>query len=97
MGSQITGVSIGHWAVFSGEDHESSESPMNGEFPAQRANYTENVSIWWRHHPKMEICGTHVRPILQEVVKKSNRKLSSKITLAKIISAAPRGKWVNIL
>ena len=22
----------------------------NGEFPAQRANYAENVSIWWRHH-----------------------------------------------
>ena len=21
-----------------------------GEFPAQRASYTENVSIWWRHH-----------------------------------------------
>ena len=22
----------------------------NGEFPAQRASYAENVSIWWRHH-----------------------------------------------
>ena len=21
-----------------------------GEFPAQRASYVENVSIWWRHH-----------------------------------------------
>ena len=21
-----------------------------GEFPAQRASYEENVSIWWRHH-----------------------------------------------
>ena len=21
-----------------------------GEFPAQRAHYAENVSIWWRHH-----------------------------------------------
>ena len=21
-----------------------------GEFPAQRANYAENVYIWWRHH-----------------------------------------------
>ena len=21
-----------------------------GEFPAQRASYAENVSIWWRHH-----------------------------------------------
>ena len=25
-------------------------SPVTGEFPAQRANNTENVSIWWRHH-----------------------------------------------
>ena len=22
----------------------------SGEFPAQRASYAENVSIWWRHH-----------------------------------------------
>ena len=22
----------------------------DGEFPAQRASNTENVSIWWRHH-----------------------------------------------
>ena len=25
-------------------------SPITGEFPAQRASNTENVSIWWRHH-----------------------------------------------
>ena len=25
-------------------------SPVTGEFPAQRANNAENVSIWWRHH-----------------------------------------------
>ena len=25
-------------------------SPVSGEFPAQRAINTENVSIWWRHH-----------------------------------------------
>ena len=24
-------------------------SPMTGEFPAQRAGNAENVSIWWRH------------------------------------------------
>ena len=27
-------------------------SPVTGEFPAQRASYAENVSIWWRHHDK---------------------------------------------
>ena len=25
-------------------------SPVTGEFPAQRATNAENVSIWWRHH-----------------------------------------------
>ena len=25
-------------------------SPMTGEFPAQRASNAENVNIWWRHH-----------------------------------------------
>ena len=25
-------------------------SPVTGEFPAQRANNAENVSIRWRHH-----------------------------------------------
>ena len=25
-------------------------SPVTGEFPAQRVSNAENVSIWWRHH-----------------------------------------------
>ena len=25
-------------------------SPVTGEFPAERASNAENVSIWWRHH-----------------------------------------------
>ena len=25
-------------------------SPVTGEFPAQRTSNAENVSIWWRHH-----------------------------------------------
>ena len=25
-------------------------SPVTGEFPAQRARNAENISIWWRHH-----------------------------------------------
>ena len=27
-------------------------SPVTGEFPAQRASNAENVSIWWCHHGK---------------------------------------------
>ena len=29
-------------------------SPVAGEFPAQMSSNAENVSIWWRHHDKME-------------------------------------------
>ena len=28
-------------------------SPLTGEFPAQKASNVENVYIWWRHHEKM--------------------------------------------
>ena len=28
-------------------------SPGTGEFPAQMASNTENVSIWWRHHVRI--------------------------------------------
>ena len=33
-------------------------SPVTGEFPAQRDSYTENCSIWWRHHWP-ELCHHH--------------------------------------
>ena len=33
-------------------------SPLTGEFPAQRARNVENVSILWRHH----VLNTHDRP-----------------------------------
>ena len=28
-------------------------SPVTGEFPAQKASNAENVSIWWRHHEQL--------------------------------------------
>ena len=34
---RVTGLCVGN-------------SPVTGEFPAQRASSAENVSIWWRHH-----------------------------------------------
>ena len=37
-------------------------SPVTGEFPAQRASYAENVSIWWRHH----VWKDHVRQDIKE-------------------------------
>ena len=62
MASQITGLTVVYSTVYSDADqrkHQSSASlafvwgiHRRGEFPAQRASYAENVSIWWRHHAK---------------------------------------------
>ena len=35
-------------------------SPVTGEFPAQRASNAENISIWWLHHG---IYGSHTKGI----------------------------------
>ena len=32
-------------------------SPVTGEFLAQRASNEEDVSIWWHHHGKVRCCG----------------------------------------
>ena len=34
-------------------------SPVTGEFPAQRASDAENASIWWRHHGFYIMCTYH--------------------------------------
>ena len=58
MASRITSLTTVYSTVYSGADqrkHQNSaslegNSPVTGEFPAQRASNAENVSIWWRHH-----------------------------------------------
>ena len=61
MASQITGFSIVYSTVCSSADQRKysklcvtglceGDSPVSGEFPAQRASKAENVFIWWRHH-----------------------------------------------
>ena len=60
MATQITSLAIVYSTVYSGADqkkHQGSaslalcagNSPVTGEFPAQKASNAENVSIWWRH------------------------------------------------
>ena len=39
-------------------------SPVTGEFPAQRTSNAENVSIWWRHHVLIIPTFTHMRHLL---------------------------------
>ena len=35
-------------------------SPVTGEFPAQRASNEENVSIWWRHNAACFTCARNI-------------------------------------
>ena len=35
-------------------------SPVTGEFPTQMACYSENVSIWWRHHEVYQLHWSHM-------------------------------------
>ena len=61
MVSQITSLTTVYSTVYSGTDYKKTpklhvtglcagNSPVTGEFPAQRASNAKNVSIWWRHH-----------------------------------------------
>ena len=45
---RVTGLCVGN-------------SPVTGEFPAQRASNAENVSIWWRHHVWTNACLVYPR------------------------------------
>ena len=62
MPSQITSITIVYSTVYSGAVKKKTlsklrvtglcagNSPVAGEFPAQRDSNAENVSIWWSHH-----------------------------------------------
>ena len=61
MASQIIRLTIVYSTVYSRRRSQKTSkfrvsglraenSPVTGEFPAKRASYAENVSIWWRHH-----------------------------------------------
>ena len=61
MASQITSLTIVCATVYSRRRSKKTSklcvtglcagnSPVIGEFPAQRTSNAENVSIWWRHH-----------------------------------------------
>ena len=60
MASQNTSLTIVYSIVYSAQIKETSKlrvtglcvgnSPVTGEFPAQKASNVEDFSIWWRHH-----------------------------------------------
>ena len=65
IASQITSLTVVYSVVYSGADQRNikvsrhwplcGEFTGTGEFPAQRASYAENVSIWWRHHGQRQV------------------------------------------
>ena len=66
MASQITSLTIVYSTVYSRRRSKKTpklrvtglcegNSPVTGEFPAQRASNAENVSIWWRHHDRARL------------------------------------------
>ena len=73
MASQTTGVTIVYSTIcFQVQIKKRSElrvtglcegnSPVTGEFPAQRVSKSENIPIWWRHH-EWEKTLFHVSPL----------------------------------
>ena len=50
-------------------------SPLTGEFLAQRTSNAENVSIWWRHHAARASVGTVVTEVGIRVVAEPHWKL----------------------
>ena len=67
MASQITSLTFVWFPVYSRRRSKKTSklcvtvlyagnSPVTGDFPAQRACNAENVSIWWRHHDCFMLC-----------------------------------------
>ena len=79
MASQITNITIVYSTVYSGANqrkHQSStslafvmgNSPVTGEFAAQRASNADNVSIWWCHHGKLVPTSPKLQTLLLSLV-----------------------------
>ena len=63
MASQITSLTVVYSTFIQTQIKENIKAPRHwplcpgpGEFPAQRASYAENVSIWWRHRVMQFSC-----------------------------------------
>ena len=73
---QITSLTSVYSTVYSDADQRKQQSSASlgfvweftgtGEFPAQRASYAENVSIWWRHHVGFG-CGDCLAPHRRQI------------------------------
>ena len=63
-------------------------SPVTGEFPAQKASNAENVSVWWRHHIINKYClcqpAVHLQGLYSVSGKTSYRKISWSLEAARL-------------
>ena len=68
-------------------------SPVTGEFPAQRASNAENVSIWWRHHGDPHNC--HKGDMPYREARWSIWKMGHKSSCASHLMVSSWGQWMN--
>ena len=59
-------------------------SPVTGEFPAQKASNAENFSIWWRHHGLMRHINAFKLPCshFQQIVDLTNWGLNEMVAMS---------------
>ena len=72
-------------------------SPVTGEFPAQRASNAENVSIWWRHHGgynNLSMVAIASVSLVTSMVYKKGRHLSFP-RYVRDLSIQKRETWTN--
>ena len=65
-------------------------SPVNGEFPTQRANNAKSVSIWWRHHALLFCITFHMHSY---IVLEPGRWPSAQDYIAQQYLSIPQLEW----
>ena len=82
---RVTGLCVGN-------------SPGAGEFPAQRASYAENASIWWRHHDTRQSPVCNYRSVILTAVRTlvTFTWVCRGVSLA-ILDDMPSNRWNRIL
>ena len=59
-------------------------SPVTGEFPAQRASNAKNVSIWWRHHDYIKFHSFCFLIAISSVLRGSMSSISSHSSVLRV-------------
>ena len=71
--------------------------PVTGGFPSQRASYSENTSIWWRHHYRNAVDSSHCGPVISSFEiswLSASTKLLNKLSNCQ---STMRSLWLNLI